>query len=159
MRVDYTGQIYTLVKCVCLTLSEGCTPRSGVRLDKLPSFYRLSRETFSDHGSNFVGASLKTPQGAVKFLRQQESQEVISNFSGQNTEWDFIPERVPHFGGLLHARPLLITASLEHHFHIVGGRNVISHARACCSDKPEPVQFITPRRRAWLHLQHRRDAS
>jgi hypothetical protein len=58
---------------------------------------------WSDHGSNFVGAARELRE-LFDFLKQQKSEEVISEFcSSQNIVWDFIPERAPHFGGLWEA--------------------------------------------------------
>ncbi len=59
---------------------------------------------WSDHGSNFVGASRHLKELLFEFLQEQESRKVISNFcTDQNIVWDFIPERAPHFGGLWEA--------------------------------------------------------
>lgn len=47
---------------------------------------------WSDHGSNFIGASRQLCE-LTEFLQQQKASEEISNFcSSQNITWDFIPE-------------------------------------------------------------------
>ena len=54
----------------------------------------------SDNGSNFIGASHELFELA-QFLRQQQTAGDISDFcSAQGSEWSFIPEHAPHFGGL-----------------------------------------------------------
>ena len=58
---------------------------------------------WSDHGSNFVGATRQIKE-LIQFLQQQKVSETISEFcSCQNIDWVFIPERAPHFGGLWEA--------------------------------------------------------
>ena len=53
---------------------------------------------WSDNGTNFVGAHTELKQFA-DFLENQK--RVISEFcTCQRTQWKFIPERSPHFGGL-----------------------------------------------------------
>ena len=58
---------------------------------------------WSDHGSNFIGAA-KELKDLFEFLNQKRSIQIVSQFcSNQNIQWDFIPERAPHFGGLWEA--------------------------------------------------------
>ena len=58
---------------------------------------------WSDHGTNFVGASRELKE-FIDFLKQQKSQGDISQFcSSQNIQWKFIPEHAPHFGGIWEA--------------------------------------------------------
>ena len=58
---------------------------------------------WSDHGSNFIGAA-KELKDLFEFLNQKRSRQIVSQFcSNQNIQWDFIPERAPHFGGLWEA--------------------------------------------------------
>ncbi len=55
---------------------------------------------WSDHGSNFVGASRKLSE-LVQFLQQQKTAGDISDFcSSQGIKWTFIPEHAPHCGNL-----------------------------------------------------------
>ena len=55
---------------------------------------------WSDHGSNFVGASRELAELAA-FLEEQRTQTDIPDFcASQSIRWSFIPERAPHFGGL-----------------------------------------------------------
>ena len=55
---------------------------------------------WSDHGSNFVGAKRELKE-LHDFLHSQRVQGTISEFcNSKNIEWRYIPERVPHFGGL-----------------------------------------------------------
>ena len=58
---------------------------------------------WSDHGSNFVGATRQIRE-LIEFLQQQKTNEIISDFcSCQYINWVFIPEHAPHFGGLWEA--------------------------------------------------------
>ena len=120
--IDYAGPVYikygivrkpTIVKAyVCIFVSLSV---EAVHLDLVSD---LSADAFiaslrrfvarrgkptllwSDHGSNFVGASCEL-KGVAEFLEQQKSQGVISGYcSSQNTQWKLIPEHAPHFGGV-----------------------------------------------------------
>ena len=69
---------------------------------------------WSDHGTNFVGATWLLKE-LFDFLQQQKSREAISNFcSSQGIQWDFIPERAPHFGGLWEAAVKSLKRHLSH---------------------------------------------
>ena len=58
---------------------------------------------WSDHGTNFVGASREL-RDLMDFLKQQQTEGTISDFcTTQGIQWDFIPEHAPHFGGLWEA--------------------------------------------------------
>ena len=58
---------------------------------------------WSDHGSNFIGASRELKE-MFTFLRKQVTQKVISEFcSVKRIQWKFIPEHSPHFGGIWEA--------------------------------------------------------
>lgn len=52
---------------------------------------------WSDHGSNFVGA-----KELQSLLTDHTTQGAVSDFAVHiyNIQWKFIPERVPHFGGI-----------------------------------------------------------
>ena len=55
---------------------------------------------WSDHGTNFVGASHELKE-FVDFIAQQKTQKAVSEFCAtEHIQWRFIPERAPHFGGL-----------------------------------------------------------
>ena len=96
---------------------------------------------WSDHGSNFLGASRQLKE-LFTFLQQQESQEVISNFcSSQDIVWNFIPERAPHFGGLWEA----CVKSFKKHLSRVAGETkltfeemttVLAQIEACLNSRP-----------------------
>ena len=58
---------------------------------------------WSDHGTNFVGASRELRK-LSEFLESLTTQGNISSFcSTQGISWKFIPERAPDFGGLWEA--------------------------------------------------------
>lgn len=55
---------------------------------------------WSDHGTNFVGAK-RIIKELYEFLKESQTNQAIADFcSTQGIQWDFIPEHVPHFGGL-----------------------------------------------------------
>ena len=55
---------------------------------------------WSDHGTNFVGAK-RILKELYEFLKESQTNQTIADFcSTQRIQWDFIPERAPHFGGL-----------------------------------------------------------
>ena len=112
---------------------------------------------WSDHGSNFIGATCLLTE-LFQFLRQQENKEIISNFcSSQNITWDFIPERAPHFGGLWEAA---VKSMKRHLSRIVGNvkltfeelTTVLSQIEACLNSRPlvalpcddDGVEALTP---------------
>ena len=73
---------------------------------------------WSDHGTNFVGASNEIKE-LMRFLESQKVKGEISSFcSVQNIEWRFIPEHAPHFGGLWEAAVKSFKAHLR---RVVGG--------------------------------------
>ena len=96
---------------------------------------------WSDHGSNFVGASRQLRE-LYKFLQLQMSEGKIADFCGmQGIMWDFIPERAPHFGGLWEAA----VKSLKKHLSRVVGNvkltfeeltTVLVQIEACLNSRP-----------------------
>ena len=72
---------------------------------------------WSDNGMNFVGANREIKE-FHEFLKQQRSKGIISYFcSSHNTEWRFIPEHGPNFGGLWEA---FVKSTKTHLRHIIG---------------------------------------
>jgi hypothetical protein len=59
---------------------------------------------WSDHGINFVGAkTISSLKELGQFLNDQQVQDQVPKFCTiqySNTEWKFIPEKIPHIGGL-----------------------------------------------------------
>ena len=56
--------------------------------------------TWSNHGTNFIGANWELKE-FQDFLSSQIAQRIVSEFcNSHNVEWKYIPERFPHFGGL-----------------------------------------------------------
>ena len=161
--VDYAGPIYvkygsvrkpTLVKayvCVFVSLSVKAVHLELVSDLTTEAFVACLRRfiarrgkpslIWSDHGSNFVGASRHLKE-LIEFLQQQQSQEVISNFcSAQNIVWKFIPERAPHFGGLWEAA----VKSFKKHLSCVVGEvkltfeeltTVLAQIESCLNSRP-----------------------
>jgi len=56
-----------------------------------------------DHGTNFVGAAREI-KNLYQFLRDSSTKDAITKFlTTKNTNWKFIPQNAPHFGGLWEA--------------------------------------------------------
>ena len=93
---------------------------------------------WSDHGSNFLGASRELAEFA-EFLEQQKS---IPNFcSSQGIQWKYIPEFAPHFGGLWES---VVKSAKLHLKRVVGNSmltfeeltTVLSQVEACLNSRP-----------------------
>ena len=120
--VDYAGPVYlklgytrkpTIVKsyiCVFVALSVKAVHLELVSDLTSAAFIACLRRfiarrgkpncIWSDHSTNFMGASRELGDLA-RFLEQQKTKGDISEFcSSQGIGWSFIPERAPHFGGL-----------------------------------------------------------
>ena len=112
---------------------------------------------WSDHGTNFVGAS-RTLKEIVDFIESQKTQKAISEFcSVQNIQWKFIPEHAPHFGGLWEAAVKSFKAHLR---RVVGDvkltfeemTTVLTQIEACLNSRPlvalpssdDGIEALTP---------------
>ena len=113
---------------------------------------------WSDHGTNFVG-SKRIVQELFEFLQKTTTNKVIANFcSSQGIQWDFIPERTPHFGGLWEAA---VKSLKTHLFRVVGNTKltfegvttVITQIEACLNSRPlgivtsnddDGIEVLTP---------------
>ena len=96
---------------------------------------------WSDHGTNFVGAS-REPKELLMFLDRLATRRSISDHcTAQHIEWHFTPEQAPHFGGLWEAA----VKSFKQHFRKVV-RNVrltfeelattLAQIEACLNSRP-----------------------
>ena len=111
---------------------------------------------YSDHGTNFVGASKEID--LIQFLEDQKTQAAVSKFcSTQNIVWKFIPERAPHFGGLWEAA---IKSMKTHLRRVVANvkltfeefTTVLTQVEACLNSRPlvplpcddDGVEALTP---------------
>ena len=112
---------------------------------------------WSDHGSNFVGASRELAELAA-FLEEQRTQTDIPDFcASQSIRWSFIPERAPHFGGLWESA----VKSMKLHLRRVVGSTrltfeelttVLTQVEACLNSRPlvslpsdgDGVEALTP---------------
>lgn len=113
---------------------------------------------YSDHGTNFVGASNELKE-LYQFLEKRDTQTSIVDFCSQRkVEWSFIPERSPHFGGLWEAA----VKSMKIHLRRIVGNvkltyeqlaTVLSQIEAVLNSRPlapmitldgEEVEALTP---------------
>lgn len=110
----------------------------------------------SDNGTNYVGAS-RDLKVLLDFLNKQITQKQISEFSSESIQWQFIPERAPHFGGIWEAA----VKSMKTHLKKVVGEHkltfeelytIITQVEACMNSRPlaplpdttECVEVLTP---------------
>ena len=112
---------------------------------------------WSDHGSNFVGASRELAELAA-FLEEQRTQTDIPDFcASQSIRWSFIPERAPHFGGLWESA---VKSMKLHLRRVVGSTRLtfeelttaLTQVEACLNSRPlvslpsdgDGVEALTP---------------
>ena len=112
---------------------------------------------WSDHGSNFIGAK-KELKELFEFLKEQRIRNSISQFcSVEHIEWNFIPEKAPHFGGLWESA----VKSMKYHIRRVAANvkltyeeysTVLAQVEACLNSRPlvslpsndDGVSVLTP---------------
>ena len=96
---------------------------------------------WSDHGTNFAGASRQLKE-LYEFLKQSSTEESVMKFSAdQQIVWEFIPERAPRFGGLWEAA---VKGCKKHLSRIVGNTKltfeelttILSQIEACLNSRP-----------------------
>lgn len=92
------------VKAVHLELVSDLTTDSFIACLRSFSVRRgLPTLLWSDHGTNFIGAS-KELKELCEFLEFQRTHGEISEFcSSNNIQWKLIPEHAPNFGGIWEA--------------------------------------------------------
>ena len=112
---------------------------------------------WSDHGTNFVGASHELKE-FHNFLTQPSTQKTVSEFcAAQRIQWRFVPEHAPHFGGLWEAA---VRSMKTHLRRIVSGvkltfeelTTVLTQVEACLNSRPlvalpsddDGVEALTP---------------
>jgi len=112
---------------------------------------------WSDHGTNFVGAANYIKE-LVKILESQKTQGEISAFcSVQNIQWQFIPVRTPHFGGLCDAAVKTYKSHLRRVVGIVKltfeeMTTILTQIEACLNSRPlvalpladDGIEALTP---------------
>ncbi|XP_051172241.1 uncharacterized protein LOC127288678 [Leptopilina boulardi] len=82
-----------------------------------------SRALYSDNGTNFVGANNEL-RDLYNFLESEKVNEKIQReLSDQLIEWNFIPPRTPHFGGIWEAAVKV----LKHHLRRVVGDALLTY--------------------------------
>ena len=84
---------------------------------------------WSDHGTNFVGAATELKD---LFHLIIVSNSYYSSALIQNMQWDFIPERAPHFGGLWEAA----VKSFKSHLNINTFEELTTILEACLNGQP-----------------------
>ena len=146
------------VKAVHLELVSGLTTEAFIAaLRRFTARRGKPSLIWSDHGTNFVGATREL-KGMFDFLKLQATQGAISDFSSsQNIDWSFIPERAPHFGGLWEAAVKSLKLHLK---RIVAGvkltfeefTTVLTQIEACLNSRPlvsaecddDGIEVLTP---------------
>ena len=115
------------VKAVHLELVSDLTTDSFIGcLRRFISYRGKPTQIWSDHGSNFVGASNEL-KSLGEFLQQQENESAISDFcSLHHIAWKFMPEKAPHLGKLWEAA----VKSMKSHFRRVVGEMKLTFEEA-----------------------------
>ena len=115
-------------------------------------------QTWSDHGTNFVGANRELKE-FYAFLNQQITQGSIFQFClSRRIEWKFTPEKAPHFRGLweaavksmkLHLKRIVFNVKLTFEELMT----VLAQVEACMNSRPltplesngeEGIEGLTP---------------
>ena len=161
--IDYAGPIYlklgrvrkpTIVKayiCLFVAMSVKAVHLEAVSDLTSAAFIACLRRfvarrgkpfcIWSDHGTNFVGASRELAEMA-EFLRGQISTGDVPNFcASQGIRWNFIPEQAPHFGGLLESAVKSVKMHLK---RVVGDAKltfeelatILTQIEACLNSRP-----------------------
>lgn len=78
----------------------------------------VSRQTYSDNGTNFQGADRELYQAFQRLSVDPNLRDVIAN---DNVKWHFIPPSAPHFGGL---RKTGVKGLKYHLKRVVGSRTL-----------------------------------
>ena len=135
---------------VCWSCSEG-SPHCGgfwfvhrclYRIEEVYcSSWKANPLIMSDHGTNYVGTSHEIKE-LFEFLAELNTQKLIPDFcASQLIQWQFIPERAPHFGGLWSEAAV---RSMKKHTHCVIGpvkltfeelTMVLSQIEACLNSR------------------------
>lgn len=93
---------------------------------------------YSDNGTTFVGANHEL----TNFLKQAKTQNVLTDFFvSEHINWNFIPPRSPHFGGIWESA---VKAVKYHLRRVVGNvsltyeefNTIITQVEACLNSRP-----------------------
>ena len=89
------------VKAVHLELVTDLTSEAFIAcLKRFISRRGLPSLIWSDNGTNFIGAARELKE-LYQFLRQTSTQDDVMHYLGdKGITWKFIPQHVPHFGGI-----------------------------------------------------------
>lgn len=83
----------------------------------------IASSMHSDNGNNFVGASREIKE-FYKQIKSLESSESIQQYLlKKEVDWQFIPPRAPHFGGLWEAE----VKAFKHHFVRIVGKSLLTY--------------------------------
>ena len=177
--VDYAGPVYikygfvrkpTVVKTyiavfVCLSVkavhlelvSDLTTAAFLAALRRFIARRGRPSRMWSDHSTNFVGATNEIKE-LIRVLEEKKSQGIVSEFcSSQKIEWQFIPERAPHFGGLWEAAVKSMKLHLK---RVIGTQRltfeefstILTQVEACLNSRPltllhcdyDDIEALTP---------------
>ena len=112
---------------------------------------------WSDHGTNFVGASRELRELFTFLDRPETRHSIFDHCTAQHIEWHFSPEQAPHFGGLWEAA----VKSFKQHFRKVVGNvrltfeelaTTLAQIEACLNSRPltplpdadDGIEALTP---------------
>ena len=135
--LDLAGPIYTkpgvktyiaisvcfVIKAVHIELVTDLTKESCIfAIKRFISRRGLPRKILSDNGKNFIGARNDIIQ-VQEILALENSKKSKGSFMVQESiEWEMIPARSPHFGGLWEAA----VKSMKRHLHRTVGLQILS---------------------------------
>ena len=110
-------------KAVHLELVSDLTTEAFIAsLKRLFTRRGISKNIYSDNATNFVGASRELSELHKLFLSKQHNETVREFLKKEKINWNFIPPRSPHFGGLWEAA----VKSFKHHFFRTVGDTLLT---------------------------------
>ena len=117
------------------------TPTFLAALTRFVSKRRVPSDIHSDHGTNFVGSARKLTE-VQELLRSESFRNTASHLaSTYQIHWHFIPQYVPHFGGLWKSAVKAMKNVLKkilgsHQLYTRQFDTVIAHTEAMLNSRP-----------------------
>lgn len=81
-----------------------------------------SRILYSDNGTNFLGADRQLKELHSLINSESHNNKIKNHLADHEIEWNFIPPRTPHFGGIWEAA----VKSLKHHMRRTVGETLFT---------------------------------